>query len=72
MENFEKTFATKIGKCTKFSSCMNKIKDTLNVTMKKKKRIILGKKDNENILAAEWMNQEIINNINYRTELNRQ
>merc|ERR1712179_529884 len=71
-ENFEKTFATKIGKCTKFSSCMNKIKDTLNVTMKKKKRIILGQKDNENILAVEWMNQEIIVNINYRTELNKQ
>merc|ERR1712055_945864 len=22
-------------------------------------------------MAAEWMNQEIIDNINYRTELNR-
>ena len=28
LENFEKTFAAKIGKCTKFRSCMNKIKDS--------------------------------------------
>ena len=40
--------------------------------MWKKKRIMLGRKGNETLMAAEWMNQEIIDNINYRNKLSRQ
>ena len=41
LSNFEEAFLPKIGKCTTFKSCMNKIKSTLNTTMRKK-RIKLG------------------------------
>ena len=50
---------------------MNKIKSTLNTTMRKKKRIKLGRKGKETILAAEWMDQEIIDNINLRSKYSR-
>ena len=51
---------------------MNKIKSTLNTTMRKKNRVKLGSKGKETILAAEWMDQEIIDNINLRSKYSRQ
>ena len=72
LNNFEKAFLPKIGKCTTFKKCMNKIKTTLNTTMRKKKRIKLGRKGTETVLAAEWMDQEIIDNINLRSKYSRQ
>ena len=40
--------------------------------MRKRKRIKLGRKGSETILAAEWMDQEIIDNINLRNKYSRQ
>ena len=40
--------------------------------MIKRKRIKLGRKGSETILAAEWMDQEIIDNINLRNKYSRQ
>jgi len=44
LDKFEKAFLPKIGKCTTFRSCMKKIKDTMALTMRKRKRTKIGKK----------------------------
>ena len=50
---------------------MEKMKSTLNIVLRKKKRIKLGKKGKETMLAAEWVDQELIDNINTRSRLSR-
>ena len=43
---------------------MEKMKNTLNSTMRKRKKIKLGNKKKNMILAAEWVDEELIKNIN--------
>ena len=63
MEDFERTFLPKIGRCTTFKKCMGKIKNTMELTMRRRKRIKLGRKGKETILAAKWVDQELIDNV---------
>ena len=51
---------------------MGKIKYTLNSTMRKKKRIKVGGRGKKTILAAEWVDAEMISNIKLRTSYSRQ
>ena len=51
---------------------MGKIKTTLNATMKKRKRIKVGGRGNKTILAAKWVDDELISNIKLRTSYSRQ
>ena len=60
-----------IGKNTSFNKFMRKLKPTVNITLKKKKRIKVGKKGNKTIRAAEWIDQELIENIRLRIQLNK-
>ena len=50
---------------------MKKIKTTLDVVLRKKKRIKIGKRGKQTILAAEWVDQELTDNISLRSKLNR-
>ena len=51
---------------------MGKMKYTLNSTIRKKKRIKVGGRGKKTILAAEWVDAELISNIKLRTSYSRQ
>ena len=51
---------------------MGKLKTTLNSTMKRKKRIKLGSRNKTKMLAAEWVDNELIENIKKRSHCNRE
>ena len=70
-KKFEEAFTPKIGKSTSFRGFMEKIKTTLNIVLKKKKRIKVGKRGKQTILAAEWVDSELIDNISLRSRLSR-
>ena len=50
---------------------MKKIKTTIDVILRKKKRIKIGKRGKQTILAAEWVDQELTDNISLRSKLSR-
>ena len=50
---------------------MRKIKTSQNKVLKKKKRIRIGRRGNKKIIAAEWVDIELIENINLRSSLSR-
>ena len=50
---------------------MNKMKETLNQKLFKKKRIKLNKKGKKIILAAKWMDEELVENLKTKSRLNR-
>jgi len=51
---------------------MDKMKTTLNSTMRKRKKIKVGGKGKNIILAAEWVDDELIKNIKLRTYYSRE
>ena len=51
---------------------MGKLKTTLNSTLRKRKIIKVGGKGNKIILAAKWVDEELISNIKLRTSYSRQ
>merc|ERR1711874_146053 len=71
MELFESTFKSKIGKKISFRKCMDKMKNTLNSTMRKSKRIKLRSSKPMKLLAAEWVDDELIGNIKLRSQLSK-
>ena len=72
LKKFETAFETQIGKKTSFKKCIDKIKYTLNYTMRKNKKIKTGKINNKLILAAVWIDEELRNNIKLRSSYSRQ
>ena len=72
MKVFESAFTPKIGKKISFRKCMKKLKNTLNSTMKKRKKIKLGNKNSNKLLAAEWVDDELIGNIKLRLQYSRE
>ena len=50
---------------------MKKIKTTLDITLQEKKRIKIGKRRNQTVLAAEWVDTELTDNISLRSKLSR-
>ena len=72
LKKFEEVFIPKIRKSTMFKGCMGKIKTTLNTTLKKKKKIKVGKRGRQTILAAEWVDSELLDNISIRSKLSRE
>merc|ERR1711913_160773 len=73
-ESFKKfvtAFLPKIGKSTSFGGFMKKIKTTQDVVLRKKKRVKLVKRGKHTVIAAEWVNMELIDNINLRSKLSR-
>merc|ERR1711874_454115 len=72
LKKFETAFIPLIGKSTTFRGCMGKIKTTLNSTMRKKKRVKVRGKGKKTILAAEWVDADILSNIILRSNYSRQ
>ena len=50
---------------------MKKLKTTQDAVLKKKKRIKIGKRGKHTVIAAEWVDMELIENINLRSKLSR-
>ena len=71
LEQCRETLRKHIGKNTSFNKFMKKLKISVNLTLKKRKKIRVGKKGNKVIRAAEWVDQELIDNIRLRIRLNR-
>merc|ERR1711874_230834 len=72
MMKFEAEFIPQIGKKTSFRRCMYKLKSTLNTTLRKKKRIKVVGKGSNKLLAAEWVDEELIRNIKLRTKYSKE
>merc|ERR1711874_531489 len=70
MKVFESVFLPKIGKKISFRKCMENMKNTLNSTMRRKK-IKLRNNKNVKLLAAEWVDDELIGNIKLRSQYSR-
>jgi len=66
------SFKSKIGKKISFKKCMEKIKTSVNSTMKKRKKIRPGGKREIKLLAAEWVDRELLDNVKLRSKLNRE
>merc|ERR1711874_257035 len=67
LKKFEAAFIPQLGKKISFKKCMNKMKTTLNTTIRKRKKIKVGGKGKNKLLAAEWVDEELIKNIKLRT-----
>ena len=70
-EQFREAFRKLIGKKCSFNRYMEKLKRTLNTTLLKRKRIRIDKKVKNIILAAKWVDKELIDNLKIRSRLNR-
>ena len=71
LKKFETAFLPKIGKSTSFEGFMKKVKTTQDIVLKKRKRIKVGKRGKQKVTAAEWVDMELIDNINIRSKLSR-
>merc|ERR1712030_199364 len=69
MIDFERSFIPKIGRHFSFKRCMGKIKQSMEQTMRRKKKIKQGRRGKETILAAEWVDQELIDQIQQTMEI---
>ena len=70
-KKMEKELESMLGNRTGFCHTMEKIKIAQNKTLKKKKRIRIGRKGEEKIQAAEWVDEELRDNIKKRSRLSR-
>merc|ERR1711874_702680 len=61
----------KIGKKNSFDGFMKKVKTSKDKILRKRKRIRTGKRGNKKVTAAEWVDIELIDNINLRSRLSR-
>ena len=68
---FEEAFEKQIGKKTGFRRCIDKMKYTLNHTMRKRKKIRTSKSNNKVLLAAVWMDEELRDNIKLRSSYSK-
>ena len=60
LKKFETAFIPQVGKKISFKKCMNKMKTTLNTTMRNRNKIKVGGKGKNKMLAAEWVDEELI------------
>ena len=72
MMKYEAAITPQIGNKTSVRRCMYKLKSTLNTTLRKRKRIKIGGKGSNKLLAAEWVDEELIKNIKLRTNYNKE
>ena len=62
-EKFKLVFKKLIGKHCSFNKYMGKLKRTLNTVLLKRKRIKLYNKGKKIILAAKWVDNELVDNL---------
>ena len=66
------SFKSKIGKKISFKKCIDKLKVSVNSTMKRRKKLRPGGKRKMKLLAAEWVDKELLENIKLRSKLSRE
>ena len=74
IEKCAKDFKTKIGKKCSFKNCMDKIRTSVNHTMKKRLKRKPNKRKKEKkyiIKAARWVDSELLRSINLRSKLSK-
>ena len=71
MKAMEEDLIPMIGKKVSFNDFMRKIKISQERILKKSKKIKVGRKGDTRIAAAEWVDEEIIENIKKRGKLSR-
>merc|ERR1712239_73085 len=74
IEKCAKDFKTRIGKKSSFKNCMNKIRSSVEHTMRKKlkKKPSRKKKEKKYIIkAATWVDPELLRSISLRSKLSR-
>ena len=71
LKKIEETLLSMIGKRTGFNRIMKKIKISQDKTLKVKKKIKIGRRGEIKILAAEWVDEELRDNIRRRGRLSR-
>ena len=71
MKAMEDDLVPMIGKKVSFNDFMRKIKISQERKLKKRKRIKIGKKGDTRIAAAEWVDEELKENIKKRGKLSR-
>ena len=71
MKEMEMDLVPMIGKKVSFNDFMRKIKISQERKLKKRKRIKIGKKGDTRIAAAEWVDEELKENIKKRGKLSR-
>ena len=72
LEEFVRTLKPKLGKKTGFRNFMGKMKTTFNSILRRRKRIKLTRKGNTTLVAAEWVDQELIDSIKLRSRWSRE
>ena len=71
LEQCREALRKHIGKNTSFNKFMKKLKISVNLTLRKRKKIRVGRKGNKVIRTAEWVDQELMENIRLRMRLKR-
>merc|ERR1712082_410293 len=74
IEKCAKDFKTRIGKRSSFKNCMDKIRTSVEHTMRKrlKKKPSRKKKEKKYMIkAAKWVDSELLRSINLRSKLSR-
>merc|ERR1711874_848532 len=69
LKEFEKDLP-KLSQKTSFDGLMRKVKTSQNKVLKKK-RIRIGRRENNKVTAAEWVDIELIENIKLRSKLSK-
>ena len=70
-EKMKETLQLILGKRSGFNRIMTKIKATQEKELKVKKSIKVGRRGEEKIQAAEWVDEELRDNIRRRGRLSR-
>ena len=68
----EEYLESMIGQRTGFNGTMNKIKIAQERTLKRKKRNRVGRRGEERIQAAEWVDEELRDSFKKRSKLSRE
>jgi len=66
------SFKRKIGKKISFKKCMNKMKSSIDETLRRRKMVKLAGKNQVKMISAPWVDDELIENIKLRTFLNKE
>merc|ERR1711874_844073 len=71
LRNMEEKPESMLGQKSGFYNTMEKIKIAQDKTLEKKKRIRVGKRGEEKVQAAEWVDEERKDNIRKRSRISR-
>lgn len=71
LRKMEEKLESMLGQRSSFNNTMENIKIAQDRTLKKMKRIRVGRRGDEKVQAAEWVDEELRDNIRKRSRLSR-